>query len=108
MKNGNICTSAKSKDRCARHLDDEKFRPHDTDIIQAELSILTILEQPIDTDVRCPCGTVTKRWNYAHHCNFPKHKKWASIIGKPKTLRQWGSNPLTDEMRQKILHLSQQ
>jgi hypothetical protein len=43
---------------------------------QAEEMLSTILKTNLYTKVHCPCGTDVMRWNYAHHCKFPKHKAW--------------------------------
>ncbi|KAG6961464.1 hypothetical protein JG687_00007700 [Phytophthora cactorum] len=46
----------------------------------AKEMMTNIFKALLHEDIRCPCGKKMKRWNYAHHCTFPKHKAWVSTM----------------------------
>lgn len=92
MKNGKFCDKSKSKERCPKH-PLEKYKPHLTDPELCEKIIDKLIHMtPDETSIECPCGTILKRWNFAHHCKFPKHITWTKTMPELKTIKQWGAN----------------
>jgi hypothetical protein len=88
MKNGRVCPKAKSKDRCFLH-PVSKYPIAVMDLAKAETMMKIIFVAEISEKVSCPCGSSMIRWNYAHHCSFPKHKAWSDLMPEPKTLKSW-------------------
>ena len=95
MKTGEFCQKAKSMDRCSKHPID-KFKPHITNNSIAEGKMKKIFNSRLEDTVDCPCGTTTRRWNYAHHCQFPKHKAWMKTMPKPVIVRSWTTTTLEE------------
>ncbi|GMF41253.1 unnamed protein product [Phytophthora lilii] len=88
MKNGRQCPKSKTLDRCYVH-PISKYREPEMNVDTAEEMIMTIFDSDNHEEILCPCGKATKRWNYAHHCSFPKHKTWVKMMPEPKTIRSW-------------------
>jgi len=94
MKNGNICKRSKTIDRCSYHADTQKFKHHITDSKEAEKMMKKIFKSQLHEEITCPCGKIMIRWNFAHHCSYPKHKFWVGTMPKPETIKSWSSTSL--------------
>jgi hypothetical protein len=66
-----------------------KYPKHIIDPATAENMMLN--NSPMHIYINCPCGTRLRRWNYAHHCSFPKHKAWVAIMPQPTKIKSWSS-----------------
>jgi hypothetical protein len=88
MKNGNICTKAKTKERCSNH-PLAKYPASVDDLSKAESMMEHIFRAEAFEPVSCPCGKTIIKWNYAHHCSFPKHKAWSKLMPEPKKIKSW-------------------
>jgi hypothetical protein len=63
-----------------------------------------ILKEELYETVHCPCGTTVKRYNYAHHCSFPKHKAWSRLMPSPERLPDWTTKPLDEDAKERAIH----
>jgi hypothetical protein len=88
MKNGRQCPNSKTLERCSRH-PITKYPSSVFDIDRAEEMVMAIFDSDNHEESLCPCGKAIKRWNYAHHCSFPKHNAWVMMIPEPKIIRSW-------------------
>ena len=90
-RTGNFCTNSPSKDRCWLH-PISKYPPHIACPIKAEEAMKIALNTQFECELICPCGSKTKRWNYAVHCKVPKHIAWMETM--PETKTGWRTKPL--------------
>ncbi len=86
MRNGEVCTRSKTKNRCSLH-PLSKFYESVDDPVLAEEMMKAIIVSELSDEIMCPCGKKMKTWNYAKHCTWPKHKAWMKTMPPPKTIR---------------------
>jgi hypothetical protein len=95
MKNGEVCRQSKSKDRCWAH-PTHKFPEAVSEVAEAEKMMTVIFRAQLHKDVVCPCGKAMKRWNYAHHCTYPKHKAWVLSMPESNNGHLWATRQLDE------------
>ncbi|KAG6956644.1 hypothetical protein JG688_00011326 [Phytophthora aleatoria] len=58
--------------------------------------MMAIFKAQLHEVITCPCGSSTKRWNYAHHCQTNRHKAWTSSMPNSDNGHQWKSKTLSE------------
>ena len=95
QRNGRVCPKSKTKSRCSLH-PISKYKEYESEVEKSVGMINDIKRAPGGQEVQCPCGSIVKRWNFAHHCSFPKHKAWIKLLPEPKDERLLRSSTLAE------------
>jgi hypothetical protein len=73
-----------------------KFKQHVLDPKLAEEMMKVVITSGLKDIVHCPCGSTPRKWNYIHHCSFPKHTAWVKMMPEPEEIGCWSVKTITE------------